>query len=88
MPITVGRTGLSGTHALREEHSQAGSDRQQLLGLEFRPFVNYFVRVPTQVVKSCRQLLLRLLAWSDWQPVFLRLTELLTTPHLSRSRRC
>lgn len=81
------RAGHSGTHALRNEHAQSGSDRKQLLGMEFRTFVNYFVRLPTQVVQSGRRLIVRLLAWNDWQPVFLRLTELLT-PVRSRPSRC
>ena len=59
-------------------HEQHQAQQQQLLGLEFRTFVNRLMRVPCQVVKTGRQLVLRLLAWNDWQPVFFRLADALT----------
>ena len=37
-------------------HEQHQAQKQQLLGLEFRTFVNYFLRVPAQVVKTGRRL--------------------------------
>ena len=57
--------------------------KKQLLGLEFRTFVNYFLRLPAQVVKTGRRILVRLLAWNTWQPVFFRLAA-----QFSRPRRC
>ena len=57
--------------------------KQRLLGLEFRTFVNYFVRIPAQVVKTGRRIIVRLLAYNDWQPVFFRLSEKFVL-----SRRC
>jgi hypothetical protein len=59
------------------------SPKQQLLGLEFRTFVNYFLRIPAQVLKSGRQIVVRLLAYNDWQPTFLKLAT-----QFSRPRRC
>ena len=73
-------SGHSATHAPRDEHQ---SEKKKLLGLEFRTFVNYFLRIPTQVVKSGRRIVMRLLAWNEWQPVFMRLAELLSSPRRS-----
>ena len=47
-------------------------DKQTVLKMEFKRFVNAFVRVPCQVVRSGRRLVYRLLAWNSWQAVFLR----------------
>ena len=80
------REGHSATHELREDHAKHGSEKKQLLGLEFRTFVNYFLRMPTQVVKSGRRLVMRVLAWNDWQPVFMRLAEILTPSRRGVSR--
>lgn len=55
-----------------------GKDKQaeqkrRLLTMEFRTFVNSLMRVPAQVVRTGRRLVIRLLAWNEWQPIFLRL---------------
>jgi hypothetical protein len=63
--------------------------KQSLLTCEFRTFVNRLVRVPCQVLKTGRQLGLRLMAWNDWQPVFFRLAEALTPPRrIAHPLRC
>jgi hypothetical protein len=59
------------------------AQKKQLLNLEFRTFMNYFLRLPAQVVKTGRRILVRLLAWNTWQPVFFRLAA-----QFSRPRRC
>ncbi len=49
--------------------------RQQkaaVLKMEFRTFLNAFMRVPAQVIRQGRGIVLRLLAWNPWQEVFLR----------------
>lgn len=56
------------------------SEKQRLLGLEFRTFVNYFLRIPAQVVKGGRRIIVRLLAYNTWQPVFFRLAARFTRP--------
>lgn len=66
-----------------QQQSPAPSEKQRLLGLEFRTFVNYFLRVPAQVLRSGRQTIVRLLAYNTWQPVFFRLAETFARP-----RRC
>lgn len=69
-------------------HQQHQAQKKQLLGLEFRTFVNHFLRVPAQIVKTGRQLVVRLLAWNAWQPVFFRLVDHLIRPASSRRLRC
>jgi hypothetical protein len=61
----------------REQH-QAEKDR--LLKLEFRTFVNRWLRIPCQVLRTGRRLVLRLLAWNDWQHAFFRLADQLSHP--------
>ena len=41
--------------------------------MEFRTFVNFLVHDARQVVRTGRRLVVRLLAWNEWQSVFLRL---------------
>ena len=43
-----------------------------VLRMGFKRFVNGFMRVPCQVVRTGRRLVYRLLAWNPWQHVFLR----------------
>jgi DDE family transposase len=69
-------------------HDQHQAQKQQLLGLEFRTFVNHFLRLPAQVVKTGRRLIVRLLAWNSWQPVFFRLVDQFVRPASSRPLRC
>jgi Transposase DDE domain group 1 len=57
--------------------------KQKLLGLEFRTFVNYLLRLPAQVVKTGRRIVVRLLAYNPWLPVLFRLSAQFTRP-----RRC
>jgi hypothetical protein len=47
-------------------------EKRLVLRMEFKTFLNAFVRVPVQVVSTGRRLILRLLAWNPWQHVFLR----------------
>jgi len=56
------------------------AEKERVLRMEFRTFLNAFVRVPAQVVKGGRRILFRLLAWNRWQPVFLRAAEVLEYP--------
>jgi hypothetical protein len=47
-------------------------EKRLVLRMEFKAFLNAFMRVPVQVVYTSRRLILRLLAWNPWQRVFLR----------------
>ena len=53
------------------------ADKVWLLGLEFKTFVQAFVRLPCQVVRTGRRLVYRLLSWNPYQPIFFRLVDVL-----------
>ncbi len=47
-------------------------EKQTVLKMEFKRFVNAFVRVPCQVLRRGRRLVYRLLSWNPWHAAFLR----------------
>lgn len=47
-------------------------DKTTVLGMEFKTFVNAFVRVPCQIVRTGRRLIYRVLSWNPWQWLFFR----------------
>jgi hypothetical protein len=53
------------------------ADKRWVLGLEFKTFVQTFVRLPCQVVRTGRRLVYRLLSWNPYQPIFFRLLDVL-----------
>ena len=53
------------------------ADKLWVMGLEFKTFVQAFVRLPCQVVRTGRRLLYRLLSWNPHQPIFFRLVDVL-----------
>ena len=50
-------------------------EKSAVLRMEFKTFLNAFVRVPCQIVRAGRRLLFRLLSWNPWQHVLLRATD-------------
>lgn len=50
-------------------------EKLEVLRMEFRTFLNAFMRVPAQVVRTGRRIVFRLLSWNPWQHVFLRAAE-------------
>ena len=63
----------------REKHEE---DRNRLLGMGFRNFVESMIRVPVQVIIAARQITVRLLAWNSEQRLFLRLADVVERPML------
>jgi hypothetical protein len=53
------------------------TEKQDLLAMEFKTFVNAFLRVPCQLVRTGRTLVYRLLSWNPWQHVFFRVLDVL-----------
>jgi DDE family transposase len=53
------------------------ADKQWVLKIEFKTFVNAFIRIPCQLVRTGRKLVYRLLAWNPYQPIFFRLVSAL-----------
>ena len=56
---------------------QHRTQKQWVLKIEFKTFVNAFVRLPCQLVRTGRKLVYRLLAWNPHQPIFFRLLSAL-----------
>jgi Transposase DDE domain group 1 len=56
----------------QERHRQ---EKRWLLGLEFKAFVNAFVRLPCQIVRTGRRLVYRLLSWNPHLGIFFRLVD-------------
>jgi hypothetical protein len=52
-------------------------EKRTLLTMEFKKFVNGFMRLPCQIVRTGRKLVYRLLSWNPWQPVFFRALDVL-----------
>ena len=48
--------------------------------MEFRKFMDGFVRLPAQLVKAARRVTLRLLSWNSYQLIFLRALDFLEQP--------
>ena len=57
-------------------------EKESVLRTEFRKFVDEFVRIPVQLVKTGRRLVFRLLAWNRYQHIFIRALESFETPLL------
>src|SRR5262249_5604779 len=51
------------------------AEKRWVLGLEFKTFVNAFVRLPCQIVRTGGQLVYRLLSWNPHLPIFFRLVD-------------
>jgi hypothetical protein len=52
-------------------------DKAWVLRLEFKTFVQAFVRLPCQIVRTGRRLVYRLLSWNPYQRIFFRLVQAL-----------
>lgn len=58
----------------REKHA---ADRLDVLRMEFRTFLNSVIRIPCQIVRSARQIVYRLLAWTPREHLVFRILEAL-----------
>jgi hypothetical protein len=55
------------------------AEKRAVLRMEFKRFAQAFIRLPCQVVHSGRRLILRLLNWNQYLPIFYRLVRRLRT---------
>ena len=62
---------------------QHAEEKDEVLRMEFRSFLDAFMLVPCQLVKTGRKILFRLLSWNRWQRVFLR-----AVTHVNHPLRC
>ncbi len=53
------------------------SEKDNVMRMEFRTFLNAFVRVPALVIRSGRRIVYRLLSWNPWQGTLLRALDAL-----------
>jgi Transposase DDE domain group 1 len=51
------------------------AQKRWVLRLEFKTFVNAFVRIPCPIVRTGRRLVYRLLSWNPHLPIFFRLVD-------------
>ena len=54
--------------------------KQQLLRMEFTTFRRAMIAIPTQIVKTGRRILYRVLAWNPWLQTFFSLLDQLNRP--------
>ena len=50
-------------------------EKDTVLRMEFRTFVNAFMRFPCQIIRAGRRLIFRLLNWTPWQGMFFRVLD-------------
>jgi hypothetical protein len=53
------------------------TEKQWALRLEFKTFLNAFMLLPCQILRTGRKLVYRLLGWSPHLPIFFRLLDVL-----------
>lgn len=53
------------------------TQKETLLRMEFKTFLNAVMRLPCQIVRTGRRIVYRLLSWNPWQEVLLRAVETL-----------
>ena len=54
-------------------HARHSAEQEEILRMEFRTFVSFFIRIPCQIINTGRKLVYRLLAWNAWQATFCRM---------------
>lgn len=58
-----------------EGKGRSASEKRSILRMEYKKFLNVFIRVPAQIIRQGRRIIYRLLSWNPWQEVFLRGVE-------------
>ncbi len=53
------------------------AEKRWVLRLEFKTFVQAFVRLPCQIIRTAKKLVYRLLSWNPYQTIFFRLVSVL-----------
>jgi hypothetical protein len=74
-PIIRRRIGAAGRKIADRLATAEGGQAPRRDGPEFRSFVQRFILVPTQILRTGRQLIYRLLAWRPDFPIFFRLLD-------------
>jgi hypothetical protein len=58
----------------RDKHQ---AERRKVLRMEFKTFVNAFLKIPCQIVRGARRTVFRVLNWNPHLPIFFRLCAVL-----------
>jgi len=53
-------------------HKKHKQEKRKVLRMEFKKFRNFFIMLPSQIVKTGRKLVYRLLGWNEYLDVFFR----------------
>ncbi len=56
------------------------AEKQAVLRMQFRTFVNAMMRLPAQILRQGRRTIYRILGWNPWLAVFLRGWERVRVP--------
>lgn len=56
------------------------AEKKLVLVMEFKKFINAFIRIPALIVKGGRRIIFRLLAWNPLQHIFIRAVEVFERP--------
>ena len=56
------------------------AEKASVLKMEFKTFIDAFVRVPAQIIRTGRRIVFRLLAWNPFQHIFIRAVEAFEHP--------
>ncbi len=68
---------LPETGRWRAKHA---AEKRRVVRMEFRTFLNAFIRVPGELVTTARRTIIRLTGWNPWQPVLLRAMAAFSAP--------
>ena len=61
-------------------HQRYMAQRNELLKMEFKRFVNGLIQLSCQIVRTGRRIVYRLLSWNPWVEPLLRLSEAMRKP--------
>ena len=56
------------------------SEKCKVVRMEFKTFLNAFMRIPCQIVRQSRKIIYRLLSWNPWQEVLFRAVSAVSRP--------
>ena len=56
------------------------AEKQTVLRMEFKTFLNAFILLPCQLVRTGRRIVFRLMAWNPWLSVLFRAVDVLRRP--------
>ena len=56
------------------------AEREQVMRMQAKRFINTFVRVPAQIVRSGGRVIYRLLSWNRWQAALFRMADAMRYP--------